>query len=200
MPALPFLKEKSEEFILWKFKAYFVWKQTVTTTCIGILLRRRAGNSAKAFCLTLCLLLLCLNNLLPTFSYLFITIFMSSMATTVVFVGSFLGMISLWDIYLIFTSRVSWDSLRLNLSETKCNMSFVSCYSLIPKWSRPWHRTPSMAPGWATYKGLYHEHEKNFNRSQLSWTTDTEHSCWMANNTEIFSILGHFQWFQLTWS
>lgn len=32
---------------------------------------------------------------------------MSSMATTVVSLGSFLGVIGLWNIYLIFTSRVS---------------------------------------------------------------------------------------------
>lgn len=47
---------------------------------------------------------------------------MSFMATAVVSLGSFLGVIGLRDIYLIFTSWVSWDGLRTDISETKWSM------------------------------------------------------------------------------
>lgn len=82
--------------------------QTVARVCLGILLKRRAGNSKEVFSLTssICYCV-SLNSFLPRFSYLFIIALMSSMATTMVSLGSFLGVIGLWDIYLIVTSRVS---------------------------------------------------------------------------------------------
>lgn len=97
--------------------------QTVTKVCVKILLERMAGNSAKVFswlCVFYCYV--CLNNFLPKFSYLFIITVMSFMATAVVSVGNFLGVIWLWDVYLIFTFWVSRDALRTDLSETKCSV------------------------------------------------------------------------------
>lgn len=150
-------RKNLEELIQWKFKPNSVWKHKLfRTVCVDILIERRADNSAKVFCLTLCLLLLCLSE---QFS---VQIFLPLHHHPHVLRGHHRGL----------PGKLSWSDWslghrphfpllsflrQLENGSFRNKMQFVG---LIPKRRSPWHRTPSITSCWVTCEGFYHEHKE----------------------------------------